>query len=177
MKMYAQWAKLSAFIEHKVGKIDPKFKTHSNPDKKIVQLLSKLPSLFPVYTAIVGKGKSYNWRPSLCERRELFLWRIETYGDLNTKINERREKLHHFKLTLQPQAVIIGSSETDIKHSIVIVDKIHYEVESPLKAIDIAFKCIHSLHAEYPKESEQVYLFLQTGIYGITSKYNKKFSA
>ena len=32
MKIYAQWAKLSAFIEQKVAKIDPKFKPHSNPD-------------------------------------------------------------------------------------------------------------------------------------------------
>lgn len=99
------------------------------------------------------------------------------YGDLKAKIEQRREKLNHFKLTLQPQAVIIGSSETDIRHSIVIVDKIHYEVETPLKAIDIVFKCIHSLHAEYPKESEQVHLFLQTGIYGISTQYDKKFSA
>jgi len=96
---------------------------------------------------------------------------------LNAKIKERREKLNHFKLTLQPQAVIIGSSETDVKHSIIIVDKIHYEVETPLKAVDIAFKCIHSLHAEYPKESEQVHLFLQTGIYDVNTKYDKKFSA
>ena len=53
-------------------------------------------------------------------------------------------------------------------------------MESPLKAIDITFKCIHNLYAEYPKESDQIYLFLQTGIYGIygiTSKYDKKFSA
>lgn len=37
--------------------------------------------------------------------------------------------------------------------------------------------CIHSLNAEYPKESEQIYLFLQKGIYGINTKYDKKFSA
>jgi len=80
-------------------------------------------------------------------------------------------------LTLQPQAVIVESSDTDIKRSFVIVDTIYYEIETPLKAIDIAIKCIHSLHAEYPKESEQVYLFLQTGIYNISTKYDKKFSA
>lgn len=96
---------------------------------------------------------------------------------MNTKIKERREKLNIFKLTLQPQAVIIGSSETDKRRSFVIVDTIHYEVETPLKAIDIVFKCIHSLHAEYPKECEQVYLFLQKGIYGINTKYDKKYSA
>jgi len=46
-------------------------------EKVTIQLLLKLPSLFPVYTAIVGKGKNNNWRPSLCERREAFLWEIE----------------------------------------------------------------------------------------------------
>jgi len=32
MKLYAEWAKLSAFVEYKLTKVDPKFKTHSNPD-------------------------------------------------------------------------------------------------------------------------------------------------
>lgn len=82
-----------------------------------------------------------------------------------------------FKLTLQPQAVIIGSSEINIRHSFVIVNNQHYEVETPLKAIDIAFKCIHSLHAEYSKECEQLNFFLQTCIYGIHTKYDKQFSA
>lgn len=96
---------------------------------------------------------------------------------MNSKICERREKLSTFKLTLQLQAIIIGSSETDIRHSFVIVDSQHYEVETPLKVVDKAFKCIHSLHAEYPKECEQVYLFLQIGIYGIHTKHNKNLSA
>lgn len=65
----------------------------------------------------------------------------------------------------------MGSSDIDIKRSFVIVDTICYEVETPLKAIDIALKCIHSLHAEYPKKSEQVYLFLQKDIYDITTRY------
>lgn len=69
-----------------------------------------------------------------------------------------------------------GSSEINIKRSFVIVDNQYYEVETPLKAIDIAFKCVHSLHAEYPKECEQIHLFLQIGIYGIRRKYDKKFS-
>lgn len=73
--------------------------------------------------------------------------------------------------------VVVGSSDIDIKRSFVIVDTIYYEIETPLKAIDIAIKCIHSLHAQYPKESEQVYLFLQKGIYDITTKYDKKCSA
>lgn len=96
---------------------------------------------------------------------------------MHSEIKERREKLSNFKLTLQPQAIIIGPSETDITNSLVIVDTIQYKVESPLKAIDIAFKCIHALHAEYPKESEQVFLFLQKVIYNINTKYDKKYSA
>jgi len=34
MRLYAEWAKLSNFIERKINKIDPKFKAHSNPGKK-----------------------------------------------------------------------------------------------------------------------------------------------
>jgi len=61
---------------------------------------------------------------------------------LNAKIKERKEKLNHFKLTLQSQVMtIIGSSETDIKHSYNIVDKIHYEVETSLNALQHNFIC------------------------------------
>lgn len=35
LKLYAEWAKLSAFIEKKISKIDAKFKPHSNPGIKI----------------------------------------------------------------------------------------------------------------------------------------------
>lgn len=31
MKLYAEWTKLSGFIEKKITKIDSKFKAHSNP--------------------------------------------------------------------------------------------------------------------------------------------------
>lgn len=31
MKLYAEWAKLSCFIEKKFTKIEPKFKEHLNP--------------------------------------------------------------------------------------------------------------------------------------------------
>jgi hypothetical protein len=46
-------------------------------------------------------------------------------------------------------------------------------VESPLKAIDIAFKAFHSLHATYPAESEAMWLFLQKAIYKFNTKWDK----
>ena len=47
-----------------------------------------------------------------------------------------------------------------------ILDKdIWYTVESPLKAIDITFKCMHALDAQYPPEANHMWQFLQQVIY------------
>lgn len=71
------------------------------------------------------------------------------------------------------QAVIVGTDINFIKYSFVIINKVWYEVETPFKAIDIAFKCMYSLDTKYPAECAREWLFLQKGVYEISTKYDK----
>jgi len=49
MRLYAEWAKLSNFIEKKINKIDPKFKVYSNPGKKSIYTYITLYILYIKY--------------------------------------------------------------------------------------------------------------------------------
>lgn len=47
-------------------------------------------------------------------------------------------------------------------------------MESTLKAIDVTFKAFHALYANYPVESERIWLFLQKAIYNIETQWDKQ---
>jgi len=70
---------------------------------------------------------------------------FQTTNDIQPTLNLRREKYAKYGLNLGVQAVIVGASVDFIKHSYVIINEIFYEVETPLKAIDIAFKSMYAL--------------------------------
>lgn len=71
------------------------------------------------------------------------------------------------------QAVIVGDDFDSIKYSYVIINEIIYEVETLIKAIDIAFKVMHALDSKYPTECTREWLFLQRGVYDITTSHDK----
>lgn len=83
----------------------------------------------------------------------------------------RQDKLSKFGFTDQPLPVIVDTGNN--KQCLVIFDKTEYEVESPLKAVDVAFKSYHALHADYPIESEHMWMFLQKAIYKFDTKWDK----
>jgi Sec-independent protein secretion pathway component TatC len=79
----------------------------------------------------------------------------------------RKDKLYKYGCQLQPVAAIVGPTFKDVKQSFAIVGPRLYEVETPLKAVDITFKAFHALNVEYPAEACQIWQFLQRGIYKI----------
>lgn len=85
----------------------------------------------------------------------------------------RREKYIKYGLNQGVQAIIVGDDLDHIKHSYVAINDILYEVETPLKAIDIAFKAIHALDSKYPTECIREWLFLQRAVYEIKTSYDK----
>ena len=91
---------------------------------------------------------------------------------LHEHLNERRDLLHKFGLCLQPFAAVIGPTEKPLQY-LVMLDDFSYEVESPLKALDIVFKTFFALHVHYPPEAEQLYYFLQQYVYGIKTRQDK----
>lgn len=44
-----------------------------------------------------------------------------------------------------------------------------YEVENPLKALDITFKAMHALDCKYHKESIREWLFLEKDVYHLNT--------
>ena len=100
---------------------------------------------------------------------------FQTVISMHEALQKRRDLLFELGLTLQPLAVVIGEEEHP-ERFLVVIDDFFYEVESPLKAIDIVFKSFHALNLDYPPEAEQLWLFLQTKVYRITTRYDKHFT-
>lgn len=89
----------------------------------------------------------------------------------------RKKKLERYGVSDQPLPIIIGESLSNITKCLVKFDSCEYQMETPLKAIDIAFKSYHSLHANYPAESEAMWLFLQKAVYKFSSKWDKSIDS
>lgn len=81
--------------------------------------------------------------------------------DVNTALEERKNKLAKYNLTPQPVPVIVATPEFKVSANYVSIDNNLYKIETPEKAIDICFKIYHTLDAQYPKESECVWTFIQ----------------
>lgn len=92
-------------------------------------------------------------------------------------MNLRKEKYFKYGLNLGVQAVIVGTDLDCIKYSYIVINEIYYEVETPFKAIDIAFKAMHALDSKYPTECAREWLFLQQGVYEIMTPHDKKIDA
>jgi hypothetical protein len=87
-------------------------------------------------------------------------------------INRMRSKAEQLKTTLQPLAAVVGLTPQNITASYVAIDDILYKLDSPLRAVDVCFKCIHALHAQYPVQSERPWLVLQQIIYDIYTPWD-----
>lgn len=93
---------------------------------------------------------------------------LQDVGELKTLHNSKIEKALQFVLTLQPYVVIVGSTEI-----FTVVNNIYFKLETPLKGLDVCFKTFFSLNVHYPKESEQVWFFIQKYFYDINLKSDK----
>ncbi|CAI6353957.1 unnamed protein product [Macrosiphum euphorbiae] len=74
---------------------------------------------------------------------------------------------------IQPCVLVVGSL-FDPKEILVYFDNIKYKIFSAYKAFDVCFKIFHVFNVEYPLESGDVWLFIQTFFYNIQIiKYEK----
>jgi len=76
-------------------------------------------------------------------------------------------------LTLQPFPFIVGNDISSITSSYVYIDGETILLESPTRAVEIAFKFYHVLHCEYPTQSERVWIVLQKN--AIWLKFARRF--
>ncbi|XP_011883998.1 PREDICTED: uncharacterized protein LOC105571137 [Vollenhovia emeryi] len=173
LKLYVNWPKLSSFVMNKVTtKLKNRFNDVFSPDGVKIVTLSLMPHLFPVNT--IKNSKAQNWRPSRKESEEGFILHIKTIADLETRLQERTAKLLSFGQPSQPIAVIVGPSFDEIKQCFVVINTFRYEVETPIKAVDLIFKLCNTLNIRYPLEVGQLFMFLQRGVYGIETVWDKQ---
>ena len=93
---------------------------------------------------------------------------LQAKSEINTLLASRiKEKYEPFGLRLSAQAIIVGQDEDHIESCHVRMNGVTYDVENPLKALDVAFKTFHSLDSHYPKESEREWLFLERAVFGL----------
>lgn len=69
--------------------------------------------------------------------------------------------------------MIIGPSFDDIKQCFVIINNLRYEVETPLKAVDLVLKSCNALNIRYPLEVGQLFMFLQRAVYEFETVWDK----
>ena len=101
---------------------------------------------------------------------------LQTEGCIEAAVKARKEELQKRDLSIQFLPVFVGTLEK-IESSYVYIDtNIKYHVQSPLYAIDLAFKLFYALHCEYPSDAAHVWLFIQQVGFCIVDPHDR-FSA
>ncbi|KAJ1519077.1 hypothetical protein ONE63_011319 [Megalurothrips usitatus] len=163
MSLFVEWPQLVAFIETIAPNPDD-IKESLSEDGKKIRVIQALPYLFPVITC-AKKGKK-QWRPSRQESAEALMLHVKCIGDINISLASRaKDKYEPYGLSLGAQAIVVDPDLDTISNSFVRINSTMYEVENPLKALDITFKAIHALDCKYHKESVREWLILEKAVY------------
>jgi len=93
---------------------------------------------------------------------------FQDVSELKNVHAQKIEKAVQYGSTLQPYIVIVDN--TDIY---AVINSIYYKLETPLRAIDICYKCYFALNLQYLQESEQIWLFIQNYFFDTTLKSDK----
>lgn len=94
-------------------------------------------------------------------------------NDLLPSIERVITRAQRMKVKVQPLVIAVGLTLSDCPDFYVVIDKNYYVFDNVRTAIDVCFKCIHALHAEYPSQSEVIWQFLQFGLYNLKTQWDK----
>ena len=97
--------------------------------------------------------------------------------DLDSEINRRKELVAQRGDTLQPFVIGVGSEIEKLTSIYVYIDGTKYLMESSLKAMDVCFKSIQVLNANYSSTTQQLWNFIQRYIYKIHTAYDDRSSS
>lgn len=70
--------------------------------------------------------------------------------------------------------LVVSQSDDVSISSYVIIDELKYHVPTVRKAVDVCFKSFQVFNAKYPVECENVWYFLQRGVYEIETEFDCK---
>ncbi|XP_055919725.1 uncharacterized protein LOC129951543 [Eupeodes corollae] len=136
-----------------------------------------IPTLLMVSTIRLRGVNKKVWRPSKSEVRESFITHVYSDAEVDQSISLRREKLQELGLTLQPYILIVGTSLDKIKSYFVVINEIKYVFNSIIEAVDICFKIIFMINAEYPAESKSTWMFIQKAFFKLSTTFDKESTA
>ena len=91
----------------------------------------------------------------------------QAVGEIQNKIEERKDLLASWGLTLQPFVFLVGKSDEEISVSYAVVDCVFYLCDSPLGAVDLCLKAAHAVHTGFSKEVSDLWLLLQSMIWQV----------
>lgn len=94
-------------------------------------------------------------------------------NDLESNIQRIRNRAQCFKAKIQPLVIAVGSTISQCKDFYIVIDKHYYRFDDIRTAVDVCFKCIHALHAEYSPQSEAIWFFLQFALYNLHTQWDK----
>lgn len=69
--------------------------------------------------------------------------------------------------TVQPFPMVVGPTLTSIHSSYVVVNRRPILLESPLRAVEVAFKIFHALNCKYPIQSQRMWVVLSITLFNI----------
>ncbi|KAE8743398.1 hypothetical protein FOCC_FOCC011003 [Frankliniella occidentalis] len=145
--------------------------TVTNPGSKGVLALNILPALCPPTTKVKGVAKR---RLLVSNSRAGLLLHVTGTAAIAEQLKERREILYAENKKSQPFLVVVGPNLASIKEFYVDVSGILYRINSLAKAVDVCFKAIIALHADYPPESQKPWMMIQRVLYNITADWDSE---
>lgn len=123
------------------------------------------------------KQKKPTWKPSRAEISQGFVSQAANEGEVTTSMLEKTDKYSKLGRTVQPYVISVGSSATDIRKAYVVINNTLYTFQKLITAVDCAFTIFHATGAYYPEESEDIWTAIQIGMYGITTRSDRKTQA
>lgn len=87
-------------------------------------------------------------------------------------MNTKKEAFQKFGITVQPYVAYVKDNAQNVKQFYVCIDNFIYIQESLICAIDAVFKCCNSLFVNYAFEAKFVFVFLQSYIYELETRYD-----
>jgi len=69
--------------------------------------------------------------------------------------------------TLQLFPMIVGPTLATIHSSYVVINRRPILLESPLRAVEVAFKIFHALNCSYPIQSQRMWVVLSVALFNI----------
>ena len=109
-------------------------------------------------------------------RLDLFGKLFQAAESIREKVEFRSDRYRNWNVPVQPCIVLQGPQPYDIKAAYVSLQQQVWEVDSPLRALDLAFKLYQVFNLHYPADCEQLWLVVQKIVYDITTPFDKKLT-